>query len=86
MEHSVGELAYKLWQVRSINNRASTPEENWYDAERILSNQFFKPGIKVLYDDEEYEFLKITEENYVMISSNTKVLSVPIGEVVVIDG
>jgi len=86
MEQSVRELAYKLWQIRSINNRSSTAESNWYDAEKILSNQFFKPGIKVLYNGDEFEFLKITEENLVLISSNTEVLSIPIGEVVVSDG
>jgi len=85
MECTIRELAYKLWQVRSINNRASTSEENWYDAENILKNQYLKPGIKVLYDNLEYEFLKVVEDHSVLISRKNAILSVSIDDVVVID-
>ena len=33
------ELAYKLWQIRSIYGRHTTSECDWYDAEKILKNE-----------------------------------------------
>jgi hypothetical protein len=85
MEQSVRELAFKLWQIRALHNSKNTPEENWFDAENILRNKYLKPGIKVLYGGDEFEFLRFNEDKTVLLSSNTKVISAPIDEVVVID-
>jgi len=35
-KHSVRDIAYRLWQVRSISGVQTTPQQDWYDAERIF--------------------------------------------------
>ena len=84
MENSVRELAYKLWQIRSLRNTRNTPEDNWYDAENILQNKYLRPGIKILYGGEQYEFVRV-EERTVILSSGEEEISAPIDEVVVVD-
>jgi len=33
---STREVAYKLWQIRSIHGVQTSSDADWYDAERIL--------------------------------------------------
>lgn len=35
----VRELAYKLWQVRSASGTHTTPEQDWYDAEKMVTEE-----------------------------------------------
>lgn len=36
MVQSTREVAYKLWQLRSIHGVQTSSDADWYDAERIL--------------------------------------------------
>jgi hypothetical protein len=37
--NSIKEIAYRLWQIRSANGVKTSPEQDWYDAERIFSEE-----------------------------------------------
>lgn len=36
---TVREVAYRLWQIRSISGVNTTSEQDWYDAERIVREE-----------------------------------------------
>lgn len=38
-EATVREVAYYLWQLRSIKGIKTTQEQDWYDAENIVRSQ-----------------------------------------------
>lgn len=39
MSDSVRELAYKLWQIRSMKGVQTTQEQDWYDAENMIKQK-----------------------------------------------
>jgi hypothetical protein len=53
---TVRELAYKLWKIRSLHGVHDDHIRDYFDAEKLLNNQWLKEGALVNYSGDEYEF------------------------------
>lgn len=68
MDQTVRELAYKLWQVRSLTNTHTTADQDWYDAEKMF-NENLKEGMILSYEGKNYSKWEInkTKPGYIVL-------------------
>lgn len=64
---TVRELAYKLWQIRSIHGMNDDHIRDYYDAEKLLNNQWLKKGAIVIYRGDKYEFEYVNKHGEVVL-------------------